>query len=316
MTRFVLLRLLYAVPTLLGVSIILFVILHIAPGGPEAMLIGDHYNEEMAADARRNLGLDRPLPVQYLTWLGNVSSGDLGRSFFDGTPVTSVIAERIPATLQLAALSLTISVLLGVLLGVVAAVMHNTLIDRLVTILSMIGVSFPSFWLGIMFILLFSTRLGWLPSSGIATFGQEHDLGSRLRHIILPAATLSMLQLAIFMRFTRSAMLEVLGQDFVRTARAKGLRERVVIIRHALRNALIPLLTISSFSIKSLVGGAVFVEVVFAWPGMGRLAVDSVFSRDYPVVLGLTLLLSAVTVASNLVVDLLYPVVDPRIDYT
>lgn len=315
MTRYVLLRLLFAVPTLLGVSIILFVILHIAPGGPEAMLIGDQYNEDMAREARRNLGLDRPLPVQYLSWLESVASGDLGRSFIDGTPVTSIIAERIPATLQLAAASLAISVLFGVLLGVVAAVMHNTLLDRIATILAMIGVSFPSFWLGIMFILLFSTRLGWLPSSGIATYGQEHDLVSRLQHLILPAATLSMLQLAIFMRFTRSAMLEVLGQDFIRTARAKGLREYVVIIRHALRNALIPLATISSFSIKSLIGGAVFVEVVFAWPGMGRLAVDSVFARDYPVVLGLTLLLSVVTIASNLIVDLLYPVIDPRIGY-
>jgi peptide/nickel transport system permease protein len=300
---------------LLGVSIILFVILHIAPGGPEAMLIGDQYNEQMAADARRNLGLDRPLPVQYVSWLGNLVSGDLGRSFFDGTPVAKVILDRVPATLQLAAAALLLSVSSGIVLGIVAAIFHSTVFDRLATIVAMIGVSFPSFWLGIMLILLFSTQLGWLPSSGIATYGQEGDIGSRARHLVLPAVTLSMLQLAIFMRFTRSAMLDVLSHDYIRTARAKGLRELVVVTRHAFRNALIPLLTIASFSIKSMIGGAVFVEVVFAWPGMGRLAVDSVFARDYPVVLGLTLLLSAVTIAANLAVDLLYPVVDPRIDY-
>jgi peptide/nickel transport system permease protein len=316
MGRYVLVRLLLAVPTLLGVSIILFVILHIAPGGPEAMLIGDQYNEQMAADARRNLGLDRPLPVQYVSWLGNLASGDLGRSFFDGTPVTKVIIDRVPATLQLAAAALLLSVSSGIALGIVAAIFHNTVFDRLATIVAMIGVSFPSFWLGIMLILLFSTQLGWLPSSGIATYGQESDIGSRARHLVLPAVTLSMLQLAIFMRFTRSAMLDVLSHDYIRTARAKGLRELVVVTRHAFQNALIPLLTIASFSIKSMIGGAVFVEVVFAWPGMGRLAVDSVFARDYPVVLGLTLLLSAVTIAANLAVDLLYPVVDPRIDYT
>ena len=315
MLHYVLWRLVLAVPTLVGVSVILFVVLHVAPGGPEAMLIGDQFNEEMAAAARRNLGLDRPLPVQYLSWLGTLVRGDLGRSFFDGSAVTEMIGQRVVATVQLSLAALLLAATLGITLGVVAAVWHNSAIDRLATGVALLGVSFPSFWLGILLIMVFSVWLGWLPSSGISTYGEEGDLASRLRHLVLPAVTLATLQLAIYMRFTRSAMLEVLGHDFVRTARAKGLRESSVVLRHALRNALVPLLTIAGFSLKSLVGGAVFVEVVFAWPGLGRLAVDAVFARDYPVVLGLTLLLAAVTIGSNLLVDVLYALVDPRIRY-
>jgi peptide/nickel transport system permease protein len=313
--RYVVWRLLLAIPTLIGVSLVLFLILHIAPGGPEAMLIGDQYNEEMAAAARRNLGLDQPLPVQYAAWVGNLLRGDLGRSFFAGAPVSDVIGQRVGATLQLGATAFALAAGIGISLGVVAAVRHNSVIDRLATVVALLGVSFPAFWLGILLIMIFSVWLGWLPSSGIATYGEESDLGSRLSHLILPAITLASLQLAIYMRFTRSAMLDVLGHDFIRTARAKGLQERLVILRHALRNALIPLLTIVGFSLKSLIGGAVFVEVVFAWPGLGRLAVDSVFARDYPVVLGLTLLLATVTILANLLVDILYRLADPRIRY-
>jgi ABC-type dipeptide/oligopeptide/nickel transport system permease component len=315
MGRYVLVRVLLAIPTLVGVSVVLFVVLHLAPGGPEAMLIGDQFNEEMAAAARRNLGLDRPLPVQYATWLQTLLRGDLGHSFFSGVPVSDVIGQRVAATIQLAAAALAVAVTGGIGLGIVAAVRQRSPVDRLATALALLGVSFPPFWLGIVLIMVFSVNLGWFPSSGIATYGAEGDLGSRLRHLVLPALTLAALQLAVYMRFTRSAMIESLNQDFVRTARAKGLAERAVVLRHALRNSLIPLLTIASFSIKSLVGGAVFVEVVFAWPGLGRLTVDSVFARDYPVVLGLTMLLSAVTIGANVLVDVLYAVVDPRIRY-
>jgi peptide/nickel transport system permease protein len=315
MGRYVLVRVLLAIPTLVGVSVVLFVVLHLAPGGPEAMLIGDQFNEEMAAAARRNLGLDRPLPVQYATWLQTLLRGDLGHSFFSGVPVSDVIGQRVAATIQLAAAALAVAVTGGIGLGIVAAVRQRSPVDRLATGLALLGVSFPPFWLGIVLIMVFSVNLGWFPSSGIATYGAEGDLGSRLRHLVLPALTLAALQLAVYMRFTRSAMIESLNQDYVRTARAKGLAERAVVVRHALRNSLIPLLTIASFSIKSLVGGAVFVEVVFAWPGLGRLTVDSVFARDYPVVLGLTMLLSAVTIGANVLVDVLYAVVDPRIRY-
>jgi peptide/nickel transport system permease protein len=279
------------------------------------MLIGDQFNEEMAAAARRNLGLDRPLPVQYATWLQTLLRGDLGHSFFSGVPVSDVIGQRVAATIQLAAAALAVAVTGGIGLGIVAAVRQRSPVDRLATGLALLGVSFPPFWLGIVLIMVFSVNLGWFPSSGIATYGAEGDLGSRIRHLVLPALTLAALQLAVYMRFTRSAMIESLNQDYVRTARAKGLAERAVVLRHALRNSLIPLLTIASFSIKSLVGGAVFVEVVFAWPGLGRLTVDSVFARDYPVVLGLTMLLSAVTIGANVLVDVLYAVVDPRIRY-
>jgi peptide/nickel transport system permease protein len=315
MGRYILVRLLLAIPTLVGVSIVLFVVLHLAPGGPEAMLIGDQFNEEMAAAARRNLGLDRPLPVQYATWLQTLLRGDLGHSFFSGVPVSDVIGQRVAATIQLAAAALAVAVTGGIGLGIVAAVRQRSPVDRLATGVALLGVSFPPFWLGIVLIMVFSVNLGWFPSSGIATYGAEGDLGSRIRHLVLPALTLAALQLAVYMRFTRSAMIESLNQDYVRTARAKGLAERAVVVRHALRNSLIPLLTIASFSIKSLVGGAVFVEVVFAWPGLGRLTVDSVFARDYPVVLGLTMLLSAVTIGANVLVDVLYAVVDPRIRY-
>lgn len=315
MGRFILVRSVLAIPTLLGVSVILFIILHVAPGGPEAMLIGDQYNEEMAAAARHNLGLDRPLPVQYATWLQTLLRGDLGNSFFSGAPVADVIGQRVAATLQLGAAALVLAICGGIGLGILAAIRPRSPVDRLSTGLALLGVSFPPFWLGIMLIMVFSVNLGWLPSSGIATYGAEGDIASRMQHLILPAITLAALQLAIYMRFTRSALIEALDQDYVRTARAKGLVERAIVLRHALRNALIPLLTIASFSIKSLVGGAVFVEVVFAWPGLGRLTVDSVFARDYPVVLGLTLLFSVVTIAANLLVDVLYSMVDPRIRY-
>ncbi|MEA2513813.1 MAG: peptide/nickel transport system permease protein [Thermomicrobiales bacterium] len=315
MLGYVFRRVLLMVPTLLGVSLILFALLHLAPGGPEGMLIGDQYNPELAARVRHNLKLDRSVPEQYVAWLGSLLRGDLGRSFFDGSPVTTIIGERVMATVQLALAGFVLAAVIGISLGVLAALRHNSIVDRLATAVALVGVSFPSFWLGILLILAFSVRLGWLPSSGISTYGEEGDLGSRLRHLLLPAITLSAVQLAIYMRFTRAAMLEVLNQDYIRTAEAKGLRQRVVVVRHGLRNALLPLLTIAGFSLKSLIGGAVFIEVVFAWPGLGRLAVDSVYARDYPVVLGLNMLIAVVTICSNLLIDVLYGIADPRIRF-
>lgn len=248
-----------------------------------------------------------------MQWIGRAVTGDLGRSFQTGTAVTTLIAERIGPTLQLTGAALLLALAVGVSLGILAAVHQHALLDRASTSLALVGISFPAFWLGIMLILLFSGLLGWLPSSGIARFGEEDQLLSRVRHAILPSVTLAAYQLAIFMRFTRASLLDVIRQEYITVARAKGLSEARTILWHALRNALLPIITILGFSVRLLVSGSVLVETVFAWPGLGRLATDAVFQRDYPVVLGVTILVATVTVLVNVAVDLLYGVVDPRI---
>jgi peptide/nickel transport system permease protein len=298
---------------LFGVSLILFAIMRLAPGGPEAVLIGGEFSPEVAAQVRARLGLDRPLLAQYATWILAAARGDLGRSFKTGDPVATLVLDRLGPTLELTGGALALALLVAVPLGVLAAVRRNTVWDVLASGVSLFGVSFPSFWLGIMLILLFSQTLGLLPPSGLSEYGREGDLGARLRHAVLPTLTLALIQMASFMRFTRSSLLEVLQQDYVRTARAKGVPDRRVIWRHALRNALIPVVTVVGLSLPVLVGGAVLTESVFAWPGIGRLAVSAVFERDYPVIMGVNLLVSTVVIGANLVTDLAYSVIDPRI---
>jgi peptide/nickel transport system permease protein len=302
-----------AVPTLLVVSALVFALIRLAPGGPEQVFLGEQGSAEEVARLRVQLGLDRPWPVQYWQWLGRALRGDLGRSFQTGTPVTALIGEHLGPTLQLTGVALLLALTAGVAGGIVAAVRPHSLLDRAATSLALVGISFPAFWLGIMLILLFSGLLGWLPSSGLARVGEEDRLLSRLSHAILPSVTLATYQLAIFMRFTRASLLDVIRQEYVTVARAKGLSEARTILRHALRNALLPVITILGFSVRLLVSGAVLVETVFAWPGVGRLATDAVFQRDYPVVLGVTVMVATVTVLVNVVVDLVYAAVDPRI---
>ena len=313
---YVLRRLGFAALMLVGVSMILFVIMRLAPGGPEAVLIGGEFSAEAAAQIRTRLGLDRPLALQYATWAGAALRGDLGRSFKTGDPVATLIADRLPPTLQLTGGALLFAILVAIPLGVLAAVRRGTAWDTLGSAVSLFGVSFPSFWLGIMLILLFSEALPWLPPSGLAEYGREGDLLSRLRHAVLPTLTLGLIQMAAVMRFTRSSLLEALRQDYVRTARAKGLADGRVVWRHALRNALIPVVTVIGLSLPTLVGGAVLTETVFAWPGIGRLAVGAVFERDYPVIMGVNLVVAAVVITANLLTDLAYTVIDPRISYS
>ena len=300
---------------LVGVSIILFAIMRVAPGGPEAVLIGGEFSPEAAARIRQRLGLDRPLVLQYTTWATAAARGDLGRSFKTGDPVAALIAERVGPTLQLTGGALLFAVVVAIPLGVLAAVRRGTAWDTLGSAVSLFGVSFPSFWLGVMLILLFSEALPLLPPSGLAEYGREHDLLSRVRHAILPTVTLGLIQMAAVMRFTRSSLLEALRQDYVRTARAKGLADGRVVWRHALRNALIPVVTVIGLSLPTLVGGAVLTETVFAWPGLGRLAVGAVFERDYPVIMGVNLIVAVGVIAANLVTDIAYCLIDPRISY-
>ena len=312
---YVLRRLGFAALMLVGVSIILFAIMRVAPGGPEAVLIGGEFSPEAAARIRQRLGLDRPLVLQYTTWATAAARGDLGRSFKTGDPVAALIAERVGPTLQLTGGALLFAVVVAIPLGVLAAVRRGTAWDTLGSAVSLFGVSFPSFWLGVMLILLFSEALPLLPPSGLAEYGREHDLLSRVRHAILPTLTLGLIQMAAVMRFTRSSLLEALRQDYVRTARAKGLADGRVVWRHALRNALIPVVTVIGLSLPTLVGGAVLTETVFAWPGLGRLAVGAVFERDYPVIMGVNLIVAVGVIAANLVTDIAYCLIDPRISY-
>jgi len=312
---YVLRRLGFAALMLVGVSMILFAVMRVAPGGPEAVLVGGEFSAEAAAQIRQRLGLDRPLALQYATWAAAAVRGDLGRSFKTGDPVATLIADRLGPTLQLTGGALLFAVVVAVPLGVLAAVRRGTAWDTLGSAVSLFGVSFPSFWLGIMLILLFSEALPWLPPSGLAEYGREGDVLSRVRHAVLPTLTLGLIQMAAVMRFTRSSLLEALRQDYVRTARAKGLADGRVVWRHALRNALIPVVTVIGLSLPTLVGGAVLTETVFAWPGIGRLAVGAVFERDYPVIMGVNLVVAVVVVTANLLTDLAYTVIDPRISY-
>jgi len=314
--RYVAKRLGFAALMLAGVSVILFTLMRLAPGGPEAVLIGGEFSPDVAAQVRQRLGLDRPLAAQYASWVLAAARGDLGRSFKTGDPVLTLILDRLSPTLELTGGALVLSLAVAVPLGVLAAVRRDTIWDTLASVVSLFGVSFPSFWLGIMLILLFSEVLHLLPPSGLSEYGHEADLVARLRHAVLPTLTLGLIQMAAFMRFTRSSLLEALRQDYVRTASAKGVPAGRVVWRHALRNALIPVVTIVGLSLPTLVGGAVLTETVFAWPGIGRLAVGAVFERDYPVIMGVNLLVATVVIVANLLTDVAYCVIDPRISYS
>jgi peptide/nickel transport system permease protein len=311
-----LLRRLLIVPLLLlAVSTLLFGTMHLIPGGPEAMLAGGDLDPSVVDELRVHFGLDRPLHVQYLAWLRQVMSGDFGVSFRDGQPVWNHLMARIGPTLQLAGSGLLLAIAVGIPLGTLAARNPYSLAARAVEALSLIGISVPAFWLGIMLILIFSGFLGWLPSSGIAPYGLEADLGLRVKHAILPTITIAAAYAVEIMQYTRAALLEVLAQDYVRTARAKGVSERRALYWHALRNALLPVTTVIGLSVPTLIGGAVLTETVFSWPGLGRLAVEAVFQRDYPIVMATALIVSFVVILCNLATDFAYTIIDPRVRY-
>jgi peptide/nickel transport system permease protein len=311
MYHYILRRLGQAAITLVIVSVVTFVLIALSPGGFVIESSAGMSAEDLAR-IRSNLGLDLPLHVQYLRWATGLARGDLGPSLINGQPVLSLIGERLPNTAQLAALALLITIVVGVPLGLVCAVRAYSWVDNLISGLSFIGIATPIFWLGMLLILLFSVQLKWLPSSGLTSVGGG-DLVDRLKHFVMPALVLAASSTPQILRFTRSSLLEVLSQDYLRTARAKGLREWSVLWGHALRNALIPVITLLGLQLPRLVGGAVVTETVFGWPGIGSLAVTSAFRGDYPVILGITIVVSVAVLASSLLVDLLYVVVNPRI---
>ena len=306
MRAYVLRRLWQSALTLLGVSLLVFVVLRVLPGDPAKMLLPDGAPQSAVDELNRQLGLHEPVHVQYGIFIRSVVRGDFGQSFQYRAPALRVVTERIAATAELALAALILTVAIGVSLGILAAVRRGTRYDYASTFLAVLGQSLPNFWLGIMLILLFGVALRWLPTSGFESW----------RHIVLPAITLAAFPTALVARLTRSSMLEILGRDYIRTGRAKGLAERAVVLRHALRNAAVPVLTVLGLQIGTLLGGAVITESVFAWPGMGKLVVDAIFFRDFPVVQTVLIFSATIFVGLNLVVDLLYTVIDPRIRYS
>jgi peptide/nickel transport system permease protein len=307
----VLQRLAATVPVLLLVTAGVFALLHLTPGDPIDAMMAESADATAKASLRAELGLDRPLPVQYAAWMGRVLRGDLGRSIRNGEPVVENVSRRIRPSLQLALLAMAISLLVAVPVGIVSAARRNTSVDRIGTTFALFGICMPNFLLALLLIFLFGVTLRWLPISGYVDPAEE--LVDGLRSLALPAVTLGLALAAVVTRTLRSSMLEALTEDYVRTARAKGLSEWRVVRGHVLRNALIPVVTVLGLQLGTLIGGAVITEYVFALPGVGRLVVDAVFARDYPLVQGVVLLIALGFIASNLLVDLLYGLIDPRI---
>ena len=311
MLKFLLQRLATLVPTLFFVSVLIFGLQQLLPGDPAIALAGEERDPETIRYLREKFHLDEPLPVRYGYWLSGVLRGDLGDSVRIQKPVTELILEKLPVTIQLAAMAMLIALLIGITAGVISAVKKDTLWDYGANIFALWGLSTPNFWLGILLILLFAVNLGWLPASGYVS--PFEDLRGNLAAMIMPAFVLGNAIAAVLMRHTRSAMLQVLSSDYVRTARAKGLNERVVILKHALRNALIPIITLGALEFGTLLSGAVLTEQVFSIPGFGKLIVDAVFNRDYSVVQGVVLFTATVYVTLNLLADLAYFLVNPRL---
>lgn len=313
MSSYLLHRLGQSLVLLLLVSMIAFALLHLAPGGPLAMFtLTPGMTQADLARIAHQMGLDRPLPIQYWEWFSRLLEGDWGHSYRDSQPVLAVIGSHVPATLELMLSSTLIAVLLGTWIGVLGALRRYSIFDYLATVGAMVALSLPTFWFGLVVIYAFSVNLGWLPAGGMYTIGNGSFL-DYLHHLIGPAMVLALVTVAIWSRYMRSSMLEVTSQDFVRTAIAKGLPRRVVIIRHALRNALLPMITLAGLQLPTLLGGALVTETIFTWPGMGRLFLDSIGYRDYPVVMGLLMFTALLVLIGNLTADLLYAVYDPRI---
>ncbi len=314
MGRYLLERAAQALIVLLVVSTLTFVMVTLAPGGPEIMMTMESSPEQREALAHQ-LGLDQPLLVRYVKWMASAVRADFGRSFGDRRKVNEVIRERLPNTLLLGGTALALSILIGIPAGIISATRRHSSADHIVTFLSFIGVSIPAFWFAILLILMFAVRFSWLPASGMATPGTPFALADRLSHLVLPALVLATATLPNLVRFMRSALIEEIGQDYVRTARAKGLPARQILARHAIRNALIPVVTVLGVLVPRLVGGAVITETIFSWPGMGQLAVGATIGRDFPLIMGLTVVVAIVVILSNLLVDLAYGWLDPRITY-
>ena len=314
MGRYIIRRLLQSLLLIVLVTAIAFSLMHLAPGGPLAVYtMNPTLRAEDIARIEKNFGLDRPIYVQYAKWASGMLKGDWGRSFRDSQPVTRIISSRMLATFELAGTALAFAIIVGVVLGTIGAVKQYSIADYLSTIGAMLALSIPTFWFGLMAIYLFSVMLGWLPSGGRQTLGEDFSLIDRLEHLVLPAAVLGFVLVATWSRYTRASMLEVINQDYIRVARAKGLDERGVVLGHALRNALGPLVILAGIQIPLVFGGALVTESVFTWPGMGRLFVDSLNYRDYPVMMGILFITAVLVVFFNLVADVIAALIDPRI---
>jgi peptide/nickel transport system permease protein len=315
--RWIVRRVLISLPVLLGITMCSFVFVRLAPGDPVRMMINPEYMaggaEDYIARQRAILGLDQPLPVQYVAWLAELGRGNMGYSFFDRRPVGDIIKERLWPTAELMGTALLLALAIGVPLGLLAAIRQYSVVDYASAVLSLTTISTPSFFLGLAAIYLFSLKLNLLPTSGMFTAGAPRSIGDDLIHLVLPASILGLNLAGPFVRYARSSLLEVIRQDYLTTARAKGLRAFVVVVRHALPNALIPLITVIGIQIPALFAGAVIVEQIFSWPGMGQLALASITQRDYPVLMGFTMIVAVLVLTCNLLADIAYAVVDPRI---
>jgi len=312
MQRYVIRRAIQSIFLLLAITFIGFMLMHLAPGGPVQFYEDPRINPERIKELERSLGLDEPLLVQYVKWLGGIVRGDFGRSYVSRRPALDMIAERLPATVLLSTTSLILGFLVGIPLGVYAALKRGTFFDTLIRVTTVAGNAIPHWWLALILIIFFSSTLKILPSGGMYTLGNG-SIPDRLWHLILPAGISALGAWLTLSQFLRSEVLEVLQADYVRTARAKGLRERVVMIRHVLRNALLPVVTMMGGALAGLISGAVLFEYVFSWPGMGRLAVESVFKRDYPLLMALLIISSGLVIFGNLLADMVYSIVDPRV---
>lgn len=316
MGQYVIRRLLQTIPLLLGVSVIIFIIVHSTPGNPYAYLFGPRTDPTQKQKLMEAMGFNDPLPIQYVRWLKTTLSGNLGYAIRSQRPVTELLGQAIPNTLILTGSAFLLALLLSIPMGVLSATRQYSLLDYAVTTFAFIGISLPSFFSALIMVYFFAVRWPIFPMNGITTPGQPWSLVDLLYHLILPAVTLGLRDLATYMRFTRSSMLEVMRQDYVRTARAKGLAERVVVYKHALRNSLIPVITLLGFSLPGLFGGAVLIETIFSWPGMGLLSFNAVGNRDYSILMATNMFFALLVILGNLVADVLYALVDPRIRYS
>jgi peptide/nickel transport system permease protein len=333
MVNYIIKRLLALIPILIGVAVIVFLIVHLIPGDPAQTMLGERASDEALAKLREDMGLNDPLPVQFWRYIKDLLRGDLGRSIMSNNPVSDELSQRFPATLELSFFAIFFAVFVGIPAGIFASINQNSWFDNLSMLVALMGVSMPIFWLGLMFIWLFAVELGWFPPSSRIGVGLDftpitnlyvidsiiqlnfNALKDILHHLVLPAVALGTIPMAIIARMTRSSMLEVLRKDFIRTAYAKGLKRKIVIFKHALKNAMVPIITVVGLQFGVLLGGAVMTETIFSWPGLGKYLVDAIYARDFPIVQGGILFFAGVFVIVNLIVDLSYALVDPRIQY-
>ncbi|WP_040227124.1 ABC transporter permease [Bhargavaea cecembensis] len=316
MSAYIIRRSLMAIPLLFIITVISFAMMRMAPGDPTALMMDPMIKQENLEAYKESYGLNDNVIVQYGRWLGNMVQGNFGESLIrQGVPVKDLILARLPNTLLLMLVSTIIAFLISIPLGVYSATRRNSKSDYAITFISFLGIATPSFWIGLMLIMVLSVHLGWFPIGGVATLGEPFSIWDRLHHLILPAFVLATADMAGLTRYSRSSMLDVLRQDYIRTAKANGFKERTVIFRHGLRNALIPIITIFGLMLPSFIGGSVIIESVFAWPGIGLLFMDAAFQRDYPVIMAVVVIAAALVVIGNLLADILYAVFDPRIEY-